>query len=229
MSTPRSRHALLAQHIVAYRVDGALFFGAAQRFLLELTEIADVEVVILRLGGVRVLDSTGAQALADLIVHLQDREVTVLLASLRPEHRLLLQRAGVLDVLVHENHVVPTIGEALIHARRHVVRSAHRFGRPPRELHRAAPVVREVGAPSANHDLAEFDGVIVGAAVQRRGAAMRPVQAATGSGLAVAAGRIRVSGATTVSAALRVAWLGSARRKTFFHAEATCLGSGPLV
>jgi SulP family sulfate permease len=84
-------HALLEEHIVAYRVDGALFFGAAQRFLLELTEIADVEVVILRLGGLRVLDSTGAQALADLIAHLQDRDITVLLASLRPEHRLLLQ------------------------------------------------------------------------------------------------------------------------------------------
>lgn len=118
-------HALLEEHIVTYRVDGALFFGAAQRFLLELTEIADVEVVILRLGGLRVLDSTGAQALADLIVHLQDRDITVLLASLGPEHRLLLQRAGVLDVLVHENHVVPDISEALIHARRHVVRSDH--------------------------------------------------------------------------------------------------------
>jgi len=118
-------HALLEEHIVTYRVDGALFFGAAQRFLLELTEIADVEVVILRLGGLRVLDCTGAQALADLIVHLQHRHITVLLASLRPEHRALLQRAGVLDVLVHESHVVPTIGEALAHARRHVVRSGH--------------------------------------------------------------------------------------------------------
>jgi SulP family sulfate permease len=117
--------ALLAEHIVAYRLDGALFFGAAQRFLLELTEIADVEVVILRLGRLRVLDSTGAQALAELIRHLQDRHITVLLASLRPDHRRLLHRVGVLDVLVHENHVVPTIREALVHARRHVVRSGH--------------------------------------------------------------------------------------------------------
>jgi hypothetical protein len=106
---------------------------------------------------------------------------------------------------------------------------ADRVEGPGLREHDVTARVREVGAPSANHDLAEFDGVIVGAAVQRRGAAMRPVQAATGSGLAVVAGRIRVSGATTVSAALRGAPLGSARRKTFFHAEATCLGSGPLV
>src|SRR5690606_10076587 len=34
--------ALLHEHIVVYRIDGALFFGAAQRFLTELTAVADV-------------------------------------------------------------------------------------------------------------------------------------------------------------------------------------------
>jgi sulfate permease, SulP family len=116
-------HALLEQHIVAYRLDGALFFGAAQRFLLELTEVSDVEVVILRLGRLRVLDSTGAQALADLIGHLQHRGITVLLASVRPEHRRLIQRVGVLDTLAHENHLLPTIREALVHARLHHLRN----------------------------------------------------------------------------------------------------------
>jgi SulP family sulfate permease len=116
-------HALLEEHIVAYRLDGALFFGAAQRFLLELTEISDVEVVILRLGHLRVLDSTGAQALAHLIGHLQHRDITVLLASARPQHLALLQRTGALDTLVHANHVLPTMDEALVHARRHHVRN----------------------------------------------------------------------------------------------------------
>ena len=112
----------MQEHIVAYRLDGALFFGAAQRFLLELTEVSDVEVVILRLGRLRVLDSTGAQALADLVSHLEHRGITVLLASVRPEHRRLIERVGVLSRLAHENHLLPTIDEALIHARRHVHR-----------------------------------------------------------------------------------------------------------
>jgi SulP family sulfate permease len=116
-------HALLAEHIVAYRLDGALFFGAAQRFLLEMTEVVDVEVVILRLGGLRVLDSTGAQALADLVAVLEGRGITVLLASVRPEHRRMIERVGVLAALAHENHVLPTIREALSHARRHHVRN----------------------------------------------------------------------------------------------------------
>jgi SulP family sulfate permease len=112
-------HALLNEQIVAYRLDGALFFGAAQRFLLELTDISDVQVVILRLGRVRVLDSTGAQALGDLIAHLQHRHVTVLLASVSDEHTQLLRRVGVLDSLAHPNHLQPTFAAALVHARSH--------------------------------------------------------------------------------------------------------------
>lgn len=118
-------HELLEQHIVAYRLDGALFFGAAQRFLIELAEVGDVEVAILRLGRLRVLDSTGAIALADLIRHLQRHGVTVLLASVRPQHRILLERVGALDALAAEGHLLPSIDEALVLART-LVRAAGR-------------------------------------------------------------------------------------------------------
>jgi sulfate permease, SulP family len=121
-------HELLDRHIVAYRLDGALFFGAAQRFLLELADIGDVEVVILRLGRLRVLDSTGAQAIADLVAHLQHRGITVLLASVRPEHERALVAAGALDALAHERHLLPTIREALDHARLHVRRALPAHG-----------------------------------------------------------------------------------------------------
>jgi len=129
-------HALLSDHIVAYRLDGALFFGAAQRFLVELSSIADVEVVILRMARLRVLDSTGAQALAELIEDLESRGITVLLACVRPEHRRLLERVGVLGRLAHANHVLPDIDAALAHARRHVER--RRGEDPGREMRRPA-------------------------------------------------------------------------------------------
>jgi SulP family sulfate permease len=125
---PELEQALLGEHIVTYRLDGALFFGAAQRFLLELADVTDVEVVILRLGRVRVMDSTGAQALGDLIEHLERRGITVLLASVRPQHQPLIERIGVVQRLRHENHLLPSLADALVHARRHVhsvpVRSA---------------------------------------------------------------------------------------------------------
>jgi sulfate permease, SulP family len=116
-------HALMHEHIVTYRLDGALFFGAAQRFLLELTAISDVEVVILRLGRLKMLDSTGAQALADLVGHLERQGITVLLTSVRPDHQRLLERVGVIDSLAHANHVSPSIDAALDHAHRHLLRN----------------------------------------------------------------------------------------------------------
>jgi SulP family sulfate permease len=116
---PVLEHALLREHIVAYRLDGALFFGAAQRFLVEMAQVSDVETVILRMGDLRVLDSTGAQALGELIEDLESRGITVLLACVRPEHRRLLDAVGVLDRLSHANHVQPDIAHALKHARGH--------------------------------------------------------------------------------------------------------------
>jgi SulP family sulfate permease len=84
-----------------------------------------VEVVILRLGGLHVLDSTGAQAIADLITHLEHRHITVLLTSLRADHRRLLEHAGALDALAHDAHLSPPIDAALDHAHRHVLRNRH--------------------------------------------------------------------------------------------------------
>jgi len=122
--------ALLREHIVTYRLDGALFFGAAQRFLDELTAVSDVEVVILRMNGLRLLDSTGAHALRELVEHLQGRDVTVLLAAVPPRHEAALARAGVLDALAHPNHVQPTMAGALAHARRHHERGRAASGAP---------------------------------------------------------------------------------------------------
>ncbi len=87
-------HDLLREHIVAYRIDGVLFFGAAQRFLTDLTRIADVGVVILRLPELQVLDATGAQALGEIVATLEQRGVTVLIKGPRPEHERVLRSVG---------------------------------------------------------------------------------------------------------------------------------------
>jgi sulfate permease, SulP family len=66
-------HALLREHIVAYRLDGPLFFAAAHHFLLELSDVADVRVVILRMSRISTIDATGARVLADAIPRLERR------------------------------------------------------------------------------------------------------------------------------------------------------------
>jgi SulP family sulfate permease len=117
-----AEHDLLAQHIVAYRLEGAMFFGAAHRFLTELAEVADVEVVILRLPGLQVLDATGAQALGQIVDDLEHRGITVLLKGPRPDHERLLRTVGVLDRLASEHHLFADLDAAVAHARLHVSR-----------------------------------------------------------------------------------------------------------
>jgi SulP family sulfate permease len=117
---------LLAQHIVVYRFDGALFFGASQRFLTELTAVSDVRVVILRLAQIQVLDATGAQALGEIVRELEGRGITVLLKGVRPEHLRILRAVGVLDRLAHERHTFDHLSDAITHARSHVTRDHDR-------------------------------------------------------------------------------------------------------
>jgi SulP family sulfate permease len=119
---PAHEHALLREHIVAYRLDGALFFGAAQRFLAELSQVADVRVVILRLPQLQVLDATGANAVAQIVEDLERRGVTVLLKGVRAEHERVLRAVGAYDRLATDRHVFERWDDALAHARAHVER-----------------------------------------------------------------------------------------------------------
>lgn len=114
-------HRLLAEHIVAYRLDGPLFFAAAHHFLLELSEIADVRVVILRMSRVSTIDATGAHVLGDAITHLQRRGITALLSGIAPGHDQILATLGVADQLRREGRVFADTPTAIRYARAHVL------------------------------------------------------------------------------------------------------------
>ncbi|WP_443062059.1 SulP family inorganic anion transporter [Streptomyces sp. NBC_00490] len=120
-------HALLAEHIVAYRIDGPLFFAGAHRFLLELSEVADVRVVILRMSRITTLDATGALVLKDAVEKLNRRGIAVLTSGIRPGQHQALQSVGVLDLLQLEGRQYATTPEAIAEARAHL----HRAGLLP--------------------------------------------------------------------------------------------------
>nr|MDT0657658.1 sodium-independent anion transporter [Micromonospora sp. DSM 115978] len=120
---PAEEHALLAEHIVAYRIDGPLFFAAAHRFLLELTDVADVRVIILRLSRISAIDATGALVLRDAIDRLRRRGITVYASGLRPEHARALRAVGVLDALRAEGRLFDDTPQAIAAARAHLHRT----------------------------------------------------------------------------------------------------------
>ncbi|MFF5451978.1 SulP family inorganic anion transporter [Streptomyces sp. NPDC012950] len=126
-------HALLAEHIVAYRIDGPLFFAAAHRFLLELSEVADVRVVVLRLSRVTTMDATGALVLKDAIEKLRRRGIAVMASGVRPGQRRVLASVGTLDALRREGRVYATTPEAIAGARAHLQEEGVLRARPGRK------------------------------------------------------------------------------------------------
>ncbi|MGW0481442.1 SulP family inorganic anion transporter [Nonomuraea sp. NPDC003214] len=111
-------HALLAEHIVAYRLDGPLFFAAAHRFLLELSEVADVSVIILRMSRVTTVDASGVLVLGDAIDRLERRGITVYVSGIRDGHHQALHALGVIARLDAAGQVFATTPEAIAAARR---------------------------------------------------------------------------------------------------------------
>ncbi|MEQ1735040.1 MAG: SulP family inorganic anion transporter, partial [Rhodoglobus sp.] len=118
-------HQLLDAHIVAYRIDGPLFFAAAHRFLHELTGVADVQVLVLRLSRVTTLDATGARILDDAVHRLERRGISVLVSGIKPGHRSILQRSGALSGLMRAGRVFPDTPGAIREARALVAAASH--------------------------------------------------------------------------------------------------------
>lgn len=104
---------LLQQHVVVFRLDGPLFFGAAHRFLLEIAEVSAVKVVILRMSRIQMLDATGASVLGDTIHQLEGKGITVLLSGVRTNQVKTLRSLGVLDAADSAGRLFSTTPEAI--------------------------------------------------------------------------------------------------------------------
>jgi SulP family sulfate permease len=115
------------EQIALLRLDGAMFFGAAERISNAIVdaEHPHTSVVIIRLSQLGMLDATGAHTLAEIATDLEARGITVIIKGVRPEHMALLTNVGVFESLRHENHLMDSLDDAIEHARTHVVQTAH--------------------------------------------------------------------------------------------------------
>jgi SulP family sulfate permease len=109
------------ERIALLRLDGAMFFGVAERISNTITDAdhPDVSVVIIRMSKLGMLDATGAHTLGRIAEELESRGVTVIIKGVQPEHMDLLTNVGVIDSLRHENHLIDSLDDAIIHARLH--------------------------------------------------------------------------------------------------------------
>jgi SulP family sulfate permease len=120
------------EDIALFRLDGALFFGAAERMLERVTRITNVSVVILRLSQLQVLDATGARVITEMVHALERRGITVLIKGIQPGHLKVATRVGVIAALRHQNHLFTDLSLAVEHARDHVDRSRGNAPSPAR-------------------------------------------------------------------------------------------------
>ncbi len=112
------------EHIMLLRLDGAMFFGAAERISDTIAELAasGPAVVIIRMSGLHHLDATGAHALSRITDQLESRGTLVIIKGVDPEQHELLTNIGIHQSLRHETHLMDSLDEAIAHARAHVDR-----------------------------------------------------------------------------------------------------------
>ncbi|MGL5406959.1 MAG: SulP family inorganic anion transporter [Propionibacteriaceae bacterium] len=121
----QSEAAFIKERVAKYRIDGALFFGTAQRFLDEFSQISGVTVVILQLNNLRVLDATGAQTLGEIVRTLGERQVTVMIEGARGEHEAALAQIPDFAEVFEQGHIFITQQAAIAHTRLHIHNIEH--------------------------------------------------------------------------------------------------------
>ncbi|GAA4902414.1 SulP family inorganic anion transporter [Tessaracoccus lubricantis] len=106
--SPEQRH--LRDAVAVFRVDGALFYGNAQRFIDEVNDIGgDVAAVIIRCHQMRILDASGAVALDTALKRLRRRRIIYVIQGMNNSQR----RTSVLMGATEERHHVKELSEAL--------------------------------------------------------------------------------------------------------------------
>jgi sulfate permease, SulP family len=88
------------RQVGAWRVFGSIFFGSVTKIEVLLDSAATLpEVVVLEMGKVINIDTTGLDTLGTLHATIRSRGGRLILADLNPQPRSLLQRSGFVDLL----------------------------------------------------------------------------------------------------------------------------------
>jgi SulP family sulfate permease len=103
--------------VEVYEINGAFFFGAAERFKDTLARVAKKpKVLIIRMRHVLVLDSTGMHALKDVVHRSRKDGSHVLLSDVHMQPLVALTGSPVLEEIGQEN-LFANIDDALARAR----------------------------------------------------------------------------------------------------------------
>lgn len=92
----------LRSKVAVFRVDGALFYGDARRFVEEVTGVGDdIEAVILRCHRMGILDATGADAIKTVARQLKVRGIAIVVQGMTASQQRTCRLMRVFDERQH--------------------------------------------------------------------------------------------------------------------------------
>ncbi|NLB42575.1 MAG: STAS domain-containing protein [Clostridiales bacterium] len=94
----------LPRDIQVYQINGAMFFGAADKFLEVITKVSPgTRVIILRLRNVPAMDATAVHAIKRFIKNCKRLEIKIVLSGLKPQPYETLLKTGLINEIGREN------------------------------------------------------------------------------------------------------------------------------
>jgi SulP family sulfate permease len=120
-SDPNSlRRRAVPAGVEVFEINGPFFFGAAEKFRETMTELrGKPKVLILRMRNVPAMDSTGLNALRDVVTRFRRAGTRVILSDVHAQPMVALQRSALGDELAEED-LAGNIDDALNVARAHL-------------------------------------------------------------------------------------------------------------
>lgn len=124
---PTAKHEKVKAHMVTeghdcpqigiYTIEGPLFFGAANMFEKSIMDTIHLrpKILLLRMGKVPFMDTTGESNLASLVKHFEKFGGIVLMSGIQPQPFEVLKRTGLYD-LIGADHFFEHTGEAIDYA-----------------------------------------------------------------------------------------------------------------
>jgi SulP family sulfate permease len=108
----------IPEGVMVFEMNGALFFGAAERFTATISAVQDFpKVLILRMSEVFAIDASGLKMLKDVHHRLTTHGSTLILSEIHSQPYLAAEKAGLLN-LIGEQNLCHSIEEALATAER---------------------------------------------------------------------------------------------------------------
>jgi len=128
---PADKHHKVTPHILSKEhdcpqinictIEGPLFFGSAQLFEESLRGLVhpDANILILRLGKVSYMDTTGASNFSHIVKFVKEHGGMLLITALQTQPRYVLKKTGLYDEIGESNFYEHT-GEAINYALNHI-------------------------------------------------------------------------------------------------------------